>query len=702
MTHVVGVVEYAVGGAIAGNLTAVLDRFPAVPFEQPVVVLALALASFLVAPILIERVGLPGIVGIVLSGTALGPNGFGILARGEAVILLGNAGLVYLLFTVGLELDLRRFFTAPQDAALFGAVSFGLPFLVGTAATMVLLGFDLWAGMLLAAVFATHTLLAYPVVNKLNLTKNSAVTAVFGGILFTDTAGLIVLALALGVIQDGLTVWLVAEILFALLLLFGGLWLVVPPLARWFFRNTSQESYFEFLFVATLVFGAASLAEGLGLAAILGAFVAGIALNREIARGGPLMNRIEFFGNAFFIPFFLFHVGMLVDPAVIVSGTETLWISAVILGVLFPTKIIAAGAVGAIQGYSRDEVGVLVGLSVGQAAAALAITLLGFEVGVFSADVLNAVVVMILVTAIVSPWLTERYGFRLATAADVESTAGEPYDPRVLLPLSRTAEFQTRLLELAFVVKQSPASTPVHLLTVCKPDATDEELATAEADLQSAAETGSAAEVPVAVETRVNHSVASGISRAAVETRADLIVLGWEPSRSLAGRVFGDTIDQVRKRTTDPVLVSRLGRPINTTSRLLLVFPPAVGYHEGFAESIFLAKRIAEKLGVPVEAVTVGSRLTPERYEQLIGAVDPEMTVSVSTVDGWRGLQSRLAEADPAELVVPIKPREGAVGWAPELRRLPKQIAVAPPEAFVIITPRQGDPGYAARFLRLD
>ncbi|MFC6721307.1 cation:proton antiporter [Halobacteriaceae bacterium SHR40] len=679
-----------------------IELLPSAPFEQPVVVLALALASFLVAPILIERVGLPGIVGIVLAGTALGPNGLGILARSEAIVLLGNAGLVYLLFTVGLELDLRRFFAAPEDAALFGTISFGLPFVVGTGVCMLVLGFDVWAAMLLAAVFATHTLLAYPVVNKLDLTKNSAVTAVFGGILFTDTAGLIVLALALGVIQDGLSLRLIADIGVSLLVLFGGLWLVIPPVARWFFRNASQESYFEFLFVATLVFAAASLAEGLGLAAILGAFVAGIALNREIARGGTLMNRIEFFGNAFFIPFFLFHVGMLVDPAVIVSGPETLWISAVILGVMFSTKIVAAGAVGRIQGYSRNQVGVLVGLSIGQAAAALAITLLGFEAGVFSADVLNAVVVMILVTAIASPWLTERYGVGLATEREATSTVGEPYDPRILLPLSRTADRQQHLLELAFVLKDSPASTPVHLLTVLEPDATDEELTDTERTLQSAAETGGGAEVPVEVATRVNHNVASAIAAATVETRADLILLGWDPGRSLGGRVFGNTIDQVRQRTTDPVLVSRLGRPVNTTTRLLLVLPPAVGHHEGFSEGIYLVKRMAEKLGVPIEAVAVGTRISPAKYEELIGTVDPEMAVTVTHVDGWDGLGERLDAAAAADLVVPLKPREGGLGWAPELRRLPRQIVDAPPEAFVIVTPRQGDPGYAARFLRLD
>ena len=680
----------------------VSEQLPSLPIAEPVVVLALALASFLIAPILVERVGLPGIVGIVLAGTALGPNGLGVLAHGEAIFLFGNAGLVYLLFVVGLELDLRRFLSAPEDALLFGGASFGLPFVIGTAVCMTVLDFDVWAAMLLSAVFATHTLLAYPIINKLDLGKNRAVTAVFGGIMFTDTVGLIVLALALGVIQDGLTGWLLAEISIALLVLFGGLWLVVPPLARWFFRNISQESYFEFLFVATVIFAAASLAEGLALAGILGAFVAGIALNREITRGGTLMNRIEFFGNAFFVPFFLFHVGMLVDPGVVVAGTETLAIAGLMLGVMFVTKLIAAVGVGWIQGYTRNEVGVILGLSVGQAAAALAITLLGFEAGVFSAEVLNAVVILILVTAVVSPWVTERYGRELATEATLESEGGESYDPRVLLPLSGTAKLQERLLELAFAVKDNPASTPVTLLTVLRPEASDDEIAATEANLESVAASGSAAEVPVSVQTRVNHNVASGVARAAVETRADLILLGWEGNRSFGRRVFGDTIDQVRRRTSDPVLVSRLGIPINTTERMVIVLPPAISYHDGFVESITLLKRLGDNLGIPIEAYAVGDRISPDRYAQLIDAVEPELPVSVTGVRGWQGLSERLRDTHPATLVAPIKPRRGGIGWAPALLDLPGEIVDAPPETFVIVTPRQGDPGYAARFLRID
>ena len=681
------------------SITALL---PTLPFDQPVVVLAIALIAFLLAPILIERVGLPGIVGIVLAGTALGPNGFGVLEHGESIVLLGNAGLVYLLFTVGLELDLRRFFNAPEDAALFGLLSFFIPFVTGTVICTIVLGFDVWGAMLLSAVFASHTLLAYPIVNRLDLTKNPAVTAVFGGILFTDTLALVVLALVLGVIEGGLTIGLVAQVALALAVLFGSLWFLVPPTARWFFRNATQESYFEFLFVAALIFVAASLAESLGLAAILGAFVAGLAISRQIVRGGTLMNRIEFVGNAFFIPFFLLHVGMLVEPGVILEGVETLWIAAVILGVMFASKAIAAAGAANIKGYGRNELGVLIGLSVGQAAAALAITLLGFEAGVFSTEVLNAVVLMILVSAVVSPWLTERFGRRLAMEGETEAGDDEPYDPRILLPLSRAAELQRRLLELAFALKDDPASTPVHLLTVLPPGSTDEQLLEAERDLQAAAEHGGAAEVPVEVETRINHNVASGIIRAESETRSDLILMGWEAKTSFSGRVFGSIIDQVRRRTTEPVLVSRLGRPINTTTRILLVLPPGISHHEGFSESVSLVKRLAENLGIELEAIAIGTRPPPEKYERLLNLIEPELDVSVSVVDGWDELHTRLGAAAADDLIIPLKPRDGSVGWAPQLRQLPKALSQHPPETFIIITPRQGEAGYPTRFFRID
>ncbi len=677
---------------------------PTVPIEEPVIVFAIALATFLVAPLLIERAGLPGIVGIVLVGAALGPNGAGVLAETDAIVLLGNVGLVYLLFTVGLELDLRGFLAAPENAALFGLTSFFLPFGVGSAMGIHVLGLDPWASFLLAAVFSSHTLLAYPVVNRLDVTKNRAVTAVFGGILFTDTLALVVLAIVLGQADGELTLMLFGQVFASIAVLFAGIWFVLPPIARWFFRNTSQESYFEFLLVGAAIFGAASFAEVLGLSDILGAFVAGIALNRLVSRGGPLMNRIEFVGNALFVPFFLLYVGMLVDPGVILDGPRTLFVAVVIVATMFLSKVGATGIVSAIQGYDRNEFGVITGLSVGQAAAALAITLVGFDAGLFGADVLNAVVVMMLIAAVVSPWLTERYGTRLALDDDVEPGESGAVDPRILLPLSTDADRQRHLLELAFALKDERPESPVHLLTVVQPDGsgTDESaVVEAEAGLESAAEIADAAEVPARTETRVNHSIASGVVRASTETRAELIVMGWDAQQSLSNRVFGSIIDQVLRRTTVPVLVSRLGHPINTTERVFVVAPPGVDHHEGFYEAVHVVKRLAERLGAELHVYVVDGN--ERQYERLFGMVEPELEGRFERVPGWSELESTLRrETDENDLVVPISPRQGSVGWDPGLTALPEQLAELPPGSFIVVTPRQGEPGYAARFLTIE
>ena len=687
------------------TLTSVTNVLPPLPLEDPILVFTLALAVFLVAPLLIKRLGQPGIVGIVLVGAAIGPGGLGFLDETDAIVLLGEVGLVYLLFTVGLELDLRGFFQAPENAALFGLTTFFLPLTVGTGVGVYVLDLSVWAALLLAAVFASHTLLAYPIINRLDITKNRAVTAVFGGILFTDTLALVVLAIVMGAVEDGgVTVALFAQIIFSLVILFGGVWLVVPKVARWFFQNLSEESYFEFLFVAVVLFGAASLAELLEIAGILGAFVAGLALNRQIPRGGTLMNRIEFLGNAFFIPFFLLYVGILVDPGVILDGPRTLEVAVVIVLTMVAMKAAAAWIVGAIQGYDTNERGVIFGLSTGQAAAALAITLIGYDAGLFSEHVLNAVVLMLLVTALVSPWLTERFGQRLALEAEVEPGEDDTLDPRILLPMSTDAERRRRLLELAFVLKDRYGTEPVHLLTVVQPqrgEDTETHVAEVERDLENAAEFGGAAEIPVEAETRVNHNVASGIVRGGTETRADMIVMGWDARRSFGRRMFGSIIDQVLRRTTLPVVISRLGHPINTTQRLFVVVPPGVDHHEGFYEAVHIIKRLAIQLGTPMTALVVDG--SAHQYERLFGLVEQEFTAEFEEVSSWSRLVPELEDRTGSDdLIAVLSPRAGSVGWHEELGDLPDRLVELPPESFIAVHPREDKPEYDAKFLKID
>ena len=681
--------------------SAVGVAIPDLPLEDPVLVFTLALAVFLIGPLVVRRLGQPGIVGVVLLGAILGPGGTGLVAHSDAIVLLGEVGLIYLLFTVGLELDLRQFAEDPGSAALFGLVSFGLPFVVGTAAVMVLLDLGLLAGLLLAAVFASHTLLAYPVVNQYDITSNRAVTAVFGGILFTDTLALFVLALVRSAAETGLTAGVVVGKVLALVALLAGVWVVVPPIARRFFRSFSEESYFEFLFVAVVFFGAASVATLLDVAPILGAFVAGLALNRLIPEGGTLLSRIEFAGNAFFVPFFLLHVGMLVDATVILEGSRTLEVAAVIVGVMIVLKWLAAWLVARVKGYTADERDVMFGLSIGQAAAALAITLIGYDIGLFDAAILNAVVLMLLVTAVASPWMTKRAGQRLALAEDVEPGDGAPGDPRILLPVSHAADRQRQLLELALLFK-SDGERPIHTLTVVRPDRSgDPDRAVDEAydDLADLTAAGSEAEVTVDPEIRVDHNPASGIVRGAVEVQADLLLLGWDAQRSIGQRLFGSVIDQVLARTTDPVMVARLGHPVNTTDRLFVVLPAGIDHHEGFFESVALLKRLADRLGAPLTVLAVGG--AAHQYERLFDLVEPELDAEFRDLSSWTALHARLADETTADdLVGVISSRPGSVGWHDALEVLPYRLATLPPESFVLLHPREDDPEYDRQFLR--
>ena len=688
-----------------GELSQLLFIFerPEWPLEDPVLVFTIALAAFLIGPLAIKRLGQPGIVGIVLLGALIGPGGTGIVAHGAAIELLGTVGLIYLLFTVGLELDIRGFAEEPGSAALFGLVSFGIPFFVGSAVGILYLDLPFWAAVLLAAVFSSHTLLAYPIVDQYGVTKNDAVTAVFAGILFTDTLALIVLAVAIGAVEAGLSIFLVADVAASLLLLFLSAWLLIPPVARFFFQNFSQESYFEFLFIMVAFFAAASLAELVDVAPILGAFVAGIALNRVVPTDGTLKNRIDFLGNALFIPFFLLHVGMLVDLGVILDGIETIELAAVIVGVMIVGKYLAVRVVGAVEGYTPQERGVMFGLSTGQAAAALAVTLVGFEAGLFDETILNAVVLMLLATAIFSPWMTKRASNSLAMEREIGED-GELTDPRILLPFSHHATLQRRLLELAFALKGEVRESPVHVLRVVSPDksdGTDDAVAETRQELEELEEVGHEADVEIETETRINYNPASGIVRGVSETGADLVLMGWDADRTLRQRAFGSVIDNVIDRTRLPVLIARLGHPINTTDRMYVIVPHAIDHHEGFYEGVHLLKKLADRLGAPLHVITIGS--SAEQYERLFDLVEPELSGEFEAINGWSELIPHLEDvSSDDDLVTVLSPRSGQVGWNKRLNTLPRDFVRLAPESFLIVHLRAGDPEHDRQFLRID
>ncbi|THE63307.1 cation:proton antiporter [Salinadaptatus halalkaliphilus] len=664
------------------------------PFDDPVLVFGLAVVVFLVAPLLLQRYRLPGIVGIILVGAAIGPNGLGLLERGETIQLLGEVGLIYLLFLAGLEIDIAQFVAYKDRSIVFGLLSFVIPQAVGMAVGVALLELTLPAAALFAAIFASHTLLAYPIVTRLGIVTNEAMTATIGGTILTDTLALLVLAIVIAATEGTLDAVFWTRLAVGLAVFFVGVWLLVPRLGRWFFRRHHEESYVEYLFVLAVLFTCAFLAELVGVEHIIGAFLAGLTLNRLVPETGTLMNRIEFVGNALFIPFFLLSVGMLVDARVVLEGTETLVLATALLVMVVATKYVAAWVTGRMYGYSHEEVAGMFGLSVGQAAAALAIVQIGFDAGVpgFGQHMLNAVVVMILVVSVLSPIAVERAG-----AGIVRARAQAPYDlaettQRLLVPVSRNSCHAESLLDLAVTIRDPRDDESIHTLSVVQPDGiaqTEANVVDARARLEELSAYAASAEVSVLPHTRVNHNVASEIVNATIEHRITTLVIGWDGARSRTQAVYGHVIDQVLDRTTQLALVGRVREPLNTTGRILLVVPHGVEHNDGVDEAGHTIGLVADGVDAPIEALVVGaSDSIDQHHENWIEAAVPDGTTSVETVPDWEALEDRLEAASRADdLVVCLSSRRGDIGWQPDLQTVPSRIARRADGNFVVVYP---------------
>ena len=663
-------------------------HLPHLPIEDPVLIFALAMGIFLLVPIVFERLRIPGIIGIIVAGAAIGPHALGVLERDETIVLLGTVGLLYLMFMVGLELDLNEFGRNRNHSLIFGAISFLLPQLAGTGLGLAL-GLGLFSSLLLGSAWASHTLLAYPIVSRLGIVTNKAVTVALGGTIVTEILALLVLAIAAGAATGdgiGLTFWAIligSLTVYTALVLWG-----LPRLGRFFFRNSRGEAGPEFIFVMMAAFTVAYLAHVAGVEPIIGALLAGLALNRLIPHQGPLMNRIVFIGNALFIPFFLLSVGMLVDVRAFATPATLLFAVAVTVGVIL-TKWIASKVTERAFGYGTDEGWTMFGLSVPHAAGTMAIVLVGFDVGLLDQAEVNAIVLVILVTSLLGPWVTEKYGRQVAMREEQK-----PYEPseapqRILIPISNPAT-EDALLDLALTIRSGGSEEPLYPLMVVRddPHSTEAQVAEAERLLGHAVIYAAGADVPVVPLARVDRSIPRGIARGIAETRSSVVVIGWDAGRSGGTQMFGSVLDQLLEQTKQTVLVAKLGHPLNTTHRLVLVLPPGIDHHPGFFDALRLTKHMAGRLGASILGIVVVS--DPQTYQEHFEVVKPDVPMNLAGVQRWSALpdelRSRLA---PDDLVVVLSARRGTLPWHRALERLPRLLAHLGPESFIMMYPSE-------------
>jgi Kef-type K+ transport system membrane component KefB len=426
-------------------------------------------ATLLLGPVLVERARVPGLIGLLLGGYVIGPHALNVIGSGNSTIPdLGQLGLLYLMFVAGVELDLNLLRKYRRSAIVFGLLTFALPMAFGTTVGLAL-GWQASAAILLGSLLASHTLITYPTVRDAGLASDPAVATVVGSTVLTDTLTLVVLAAVAGSVGGGRsTVDVAVQLVVGLTVLISFSLIVLPALGAWAFRLFGAERAVRYVVAITAFLAAATVAEVFGIEGIVGAFFAGLALNRLVPNEGQLMDRIAFFGGAVLIPVFLVSVGLILNPAVIIKG-QTLELAGLFIAACLGGKLLAAILSGRLLAFSRTQVALLFSLSAAQAAATLAATIVGFDLGLFSSSVVNAVLVLIFASVLVSTIVATRASSRSSSrthgpqplGARVIVGVGDPGLAAGALSLAvRIARADGGVVEPVLVLPQSAPVTP--------------------------------------------------------------------------------------------------------------------------------------------------------------------------------------------------------------------------------------------------
>jgi len=655
------------------------------PVSDPILIFTILISVILIAPLLAERLRIPDLVLLLLAGTLLGPHGSGILARNQAITLFGSVGLLYIMFLAGLEIDLHRFARTRGRSIAFGLMTFAIPQGVGTLLGRYVLAFDWPAAILLASMFASHTLLAYPVASKLGIAKREPVAVTVGATIITDILALLVLA----VIADSakgisLTVWFWIGIALGMVALSALTWWGIPWLSRWFFHHVPEKGGAQFLFVIAIVCGFAYLSHYAKMEPIIGAFLAGAAFNRLIPAQSALMNRVEFAGNTLFIPFFLISVGMLMDPAAVVVDPKSGLVGATMVAGVVATKWTAASLARFLFHYRPEEGRVMFGLSVVQAAATLAAMLVGYDLGIFDESVLNGAIAMILVTCPLGSWVVDRYGRQMAA----QSPGQEPirYDTqRLLVPVAKP-DSATRLLDLAFLLRNPALPGAIHPIAVVHEGReTEEAVAEGEKLLAACLAHAAAADIPVSPGVRVGLNVSDGIVRAAKELRADMVLIGWGGERTVVKRIFGTLLENLLGACPPRIVLCRVVRPFNTVRRLLLPLPLLAERRGDISEILRDAKYLAGQIGADLH-VFLSEGPSTQTLHAMIEAARPPVPVRIVSDADWRGTRTRLfAEIRADDMTILPAERRDSPLWSPTRDRFPEAAATRYPQMNLLV-----------------
>ena len=677
------------------------------PLADPVLKFLLILLIILAAPLLLNKLRVPHLLGLIIAGAIIGPNGFNLVLRDSSIILSGTAGLLYIMFLAGLEIDMGDFKKNSGKSLVFGMYTFLIPMILGTVVGLWVLDFSMETSVLLASMFASHTLIAYPIISKLGISKNNAVSITVGGTMITDTLALLVLTIIVGMATGNAdnAFWIrlgVSIVIFALIVL-----LVFPFIGRWFFKRV-HDNISQYIFVLSMVFFGAFLAQLAGMEAIIGSFLAGLALNRLIPQSSPLMNRVEFVGNAIFIPFFLLSVGMLIDYRAFFTSFETIKVGMVMIIVATAAKYAAAWLTQKTFRLSVDQRSVIFGLSNAQAAATLAAVMVGYNVilgtdangapiRLLNESVLNGTILMILVTCAIASFSAQKGAHNIAMKESGEETEDkDTKDEHILIPVSNE-ETVEELVNLSLAIKSKTNTSGLYALKVIdNQNSDDKTLKSSKRVLQTAVDTAAATDTRLKGLLRYDLSISNAITSVVKEREITDLVLGLHKEKDIPAAFLGNIVENVLQHSSLTTFIYKPVQPLATIKRHLIILPDRAEKEIGFIPVMNRVWNVLQNTGAKV--VFYGSEDTLKAIKKLFAKRAGEISyVNFSDWDDFL-IVFRDVKADDSMWV--IFSRKEGYSYDPVMPRIPGYLnKYFQSNSFILSYPIQASMDEGTRYL---
>ena len=594
------------------------------PIQNPVLLFSVLLFIILLSPIILRKMRIPAIIGLIISGIIIGPHGLGLIGEKTmeaegSIKLFSTIGLLYIMFIAGLELDLTRFRKQMNKTLLFGGLTFIIPLGLGYPICSEILNLSPLASLLTASMFATHTLVSYPIVSKFGLSKHSSVALTVGGTILTDTAVLIMLAVITSAEKGNLDFGFWLRLITSLSIFSAILFFIIPRIAKWFFRKLDSEKTSQYIFVLAVLFFSAFLAEVAGVEHIIGAFMAGLVLNKLIPHNSILMNRIDFIGNALFIPFFLIYVGMVVDYRAFLQGTWPLTIAGILTAFAIFSKWLAAFVTQLIFKLTNNERQLIFGLSTSHAAATLAVMIVGYESKILNIEMINGTVILILITCMVSFFVTEDAGkkllIQLSDQSDLDENETRLRNQHVIVSINELSGNE-QLLDFALLISDSKVINPISVVSVYPNDAAAEKMIRkSRKSLEDIIKHFSGHESKLNTIATIDHNISSGLARVAKELVADIVVLNDSRNKNLLSRIIGDDRAHLLDVCDRTIFFCQLDHPSVSYDKVVLIVPPLAELEASFSLWVERVIRMAQELKIPVALYS--SSASYERIEKV-------------------------------------------------------------------------------------